>query len=335
MVNLGAFLLSFALIGSQASDRGAVVAQSDDELFPLVLIASSRELQPEFRSLLSAKTRKVLREQAEKLGKTVRDYGSLGIVVEDEDPLGLEARANVVAVFEEATRRADEGQFWVRFEEFPKELQSGLSRLIDGIVNGRPDMANIGDKTRMPLCFQPTCSIKAEFGGKPVTAPMRFRGLSEPPGPRDFPLAKGYDPNTNEGKPELIAHRTAQFHSGVYHTGIAKRTALMRAYLQESEQRALDLYNRWESALERYPLPLNTQLPQVGVRVSDLPGGAQSAFERMIAEDYQTLGFASPEEGRKFLAEARVTAVKKYVQVSLFARIKGGYTTGMTWPIDP
>lgn len=335
MVSIGALVFGVALIGSQASERGAVVVQSEDELFPLVLIASSRELQPDLRPLLSARTRKELRERAEKAKVTVRDYGSLGIVVEDEDPLGLEARANVVAVFEEVVRRADEGQFWMRFEEFPKELQPGLSRLIDGIVKGRPDMANIGDKTRMPLCFQPTCSIKAEFGGKSVTAPMRFRGLSEPPEPRDYPEAKGYDPNTNEGKPELVYHRTVQFHSGLYHSAIAKRTALMRAYLQESEQRALDLYNRWESALERYPLPLNTQLPQVGARVSDLPGGAQAAFERMIAEDYQTLGFASPEEGRKFLAGARVTAVKKYVQVSLFARIQGGYTTGMTWPIDP
>lgn len=335
MVNMGAFLLGLGLIGSWISDRGVIVVRSEEDLFPLVLIASSRDLQPELRPLLSARTRKDLRALADKAKVTVRDYGELGIVVEDEDPLGLGARADVVAALEEATRRADEGQFWVRFEEFPKELQPGLSRLIDGIVNGRPDMANIGDKTRMPLCFQPTCSIKVEFGGKSVTAPMRFRGLSEPPGPRDYPVAKGYDPNTKEGKPELVYHRTVQFHSGVYHSAIAKRTVLMRAYLQELEQRALDLYSRWESALERYPLPLNTQLPQVGSRVSDLPGGAQAAFERMIAEDYQTLGFASPEEGRKFLAEARVTAVKKYVQVSLFARIKGGYTSGMTWPIDP
>jgi hypothetical protein len=332
---MGALLFGVALIGSQASDRGAVVARSEDELFPLVLIASSRALQPELRPLLSARTRKELRERAEKAKVTVHDYGSLGIVVEDEDPLGLEARANVVAVFEEVVRRADEGQFWVRFEEFPKALQPGLSRLIDGIVNGRPDMANISDKTRMPLCFQPTCSIKAEFGGKSVTAPMRFRGLSEPPDPRDYPVAKGLDPDAREGKPELVVHRTAQFHSSISSTAIAKRTALMRAYLQESEQRALDLYNRWEAALERYPLPLNTEVPQVGARVGDLPAGAQAAFERLIAEDYQTLGFASPEEGRKFLAEARVTAVKKYVQVSLFARIKGGYATGMTWPIDP
>lgn len=318
-----------------ATESGGKVQGAEDRM-AVVVLASSRNLEEKQEPLLFMRSRKELRDAAGKLGLKVRDYADLGVVLEDGDPLGIEARASRVAILRFALDRMDRGEEWIRFESLPKELQPEMSRIVDSFIQDASWLANVADKSRMPMYFGRQSTVRLEHGGKGFDVPVR--GVAEPPAPepRDYPVAAGFDPVTGKGKPEpLPSHDTYRFHSRAVPTHIAAKLKLVRAYLLDGEERAQRFFDEWNALADRFPTPLNGAPPVKGQRYSDLDPGVRGEVDRHIERAWQSYGFESKEAAYRFLREAEVRDVLSYVQLSFRLRLPNGNTTGGSFSIWP